>query len=766
MSLFALLATIVLSLGQLSAPASEATFVVSGPAEVLQRVGAWRQLPGRTAEPIALSTAPGASPRSITARVPCVAADYIFYGAGHVSLPVRLEPGACEAAGTVALLPSATVRGQIALPASTSRGAQSPRGEADSAASKTAVILPMRECSNTGRGDLLGEQRVEADEQGRFAILVPAGCVAVGIRVGRLAPVPAAPLFLSPGQVCDLGVVEMKRGATVVATVTMREAPATGVGTLAVPAAGVESAASVLLARGTWAEALGGAVSNSTGRVALVGLTASPVHLVAGAEGRVAVSTRVEFDDGDEVEAEALELRAPGRVEFAFAGDRTWIEDRFRVTGTFVAGEQGTPGMTLDCFAGEVPTTVAVPGRWQFELRAAGLLLDTQIAEIAPDTTTSVQLSVERARFRGRVYVGNRPAAGSLLLSHAATRETAARAQTGIDGRFTVLLREPGTYLASFTSEAWGVSGSTVTAQLSVDEESYIRFPASELTGQVSFADGRPAANAVVTVERGSKWVGDDAVVFGDAAPTARADASGRFVVRALEPGAYNVTARLGTRKTDARRVAVCEEGAQHVDLVIPDNDGLTVSVASRTGEPVAGLTGILLAASADSAPQPASFQTDVDGLAKVAVAWTPGSRVQVILADPKYPVAAFRVVTPPDGTLAIPLPAAAGEVRIVLPTGPQQHDSLDIETMVLVGEREAVVPVGLLTEMGLAHIVPTRSATTIVVRAIASGSWQVGRFADVASMMQAFNTGASPSLLRSFSVPPGGAATVSVSRH
>ena len=758
MSLFALLATVVLPLGQLSTPSPEATFVISGPAEVLRHVGAWRQLPGRASEPVTLTTTPGESPGTITARVPCVAADYIFYGAEHVSLPVRLEPGGCGAAATVALLPSATVRGRLVLPASTA--------EAQVDAATTLVVLPMRQCSNTTRGDLLGEQRVKSDEKGRFAILVPAGCVAVGIRVGRLAPVPAAPLYLSPGQVRDLGVVEMRPGATVVGTLTVREAPATGVGTLAVGAHFVAYAAQVLLAGGTWPVGLV-AVSNGAGRVALVGLTSSPVHLVAVAEGRVAVSRRVEFDDGDEVEAEALELRAPGRVEFAFAGDRTSIPDRFQVTGTLLASEQGTRGITLDCFAGDVPMSLPLPGRWQFELRAGGLLLDTQVADIAAETTTIVRLSIEQARFRGRVYVGDRAAAGSLSLSHADTRETVARAQTGIDGRFTVLLREPGAYIASFTSEALGVSGATATVQLSVDDENAIRFPASELTGQVSFTDGRPAADAVVTAEPGSKRVGDDAVLFGDAAPTARADASGRFVVRALQLGAYDVSARLGARKTEARRVAVDENGAQRVDLVLPDDDGLTVSVISRAGEPVAGLAGILLAASNGSTPQPANFQTDAEGHAKVGVAWTPGSRVHVILADAKFPVASFRVVTPPDGTLAIPLPAAAAEVRIVLPSNPQQQlDSLNLETMVLVGEGEAILPLSLLTELSLAAVVPTRSATTVVVRAVASGRWQVGRFADVASMMQAFSAGGSPSLLRAFSVPAAGSVTVTLSRN
>ena len=768
MALLAFLAAAGLSLAQLPAPSPEVTFVISGPPDVLQRVAAWRQLPGRAAEPIGVSTASGPSPGTVVARLPCVAADYIFFGADHVSLPVRLEFGTCVAGGTIALLPSATVRGRVTLPADVEgeRPAPEPRAVAASETSKTVkpiVVLPMRLCSDTGRGEPLGEQRVEADEEGRFAILVPAGCVAVGIRVGRLAPVPPTPLFLSAGQVRDLGLVEMKRGATVSTTVTVRREPAAGVGVLALRADSLEAAATALMVQRTWAEAFG-ALSNSAGRVAIVGITSSPVHLVAAADGRVGISPGVELDDGEEIEADPLELRAPSQVEFAFVGDRNWINERLQVTGTLLTGDQGAAGVTLDCNTGEGATRVALPGRWKFDLRAGGLLLDTQVAEIAPEATTTVRLSVERFSFMGRVYLGDRPAAGSLSLSPADSSEVAARTQTGVDGRFTVLLREPGTYIARFSSEAWGVSGASATVQLAGDAETAIRFPDCELSGHVSFADGRAAADALVMVGRTSKRAGNGAVVFGDTGPTARTDASGRFALRGLEPGAYDVSARLGARQSDWRSVAVGEDGVQRVDMVLPDADGLTVSVTNRAGEPVAGLSGVLLAPSTDAAPQPATFQTDEEGLAKVAIVWTAGSRVHVVLTDPRFPVAAFRGVPSQDGTLAIALPAAAGQLRIALPARtPQRPDSDEFDAAVLIGEREAIVPLSLLTEMGLASIVPTRSATTVVIPALASGRWQLGRFSDVSSMLQAFSTGASPSVLRSFSVPAGGTAAVSV---
>ncbi len=126
----------------------------------------------------------------------CVPGEYFVQTAARVSTPFRLEASDCGSARKIATYPSAGIRGRVVLPIEPGRPevADVPSAPAQG----PVVIIPMRSCADRGRGAALGHDRVRATEDGHFAAVVPSGCLAIGLRVAALAPVPHRPLTLKP----------------------------------------------------------------------------------------------------------------------------------------------------------------------------------------------------------------------------------------------------------------------------------------------------------------------------------------------------------------------------------------------------------------------------------------------------------------------------------------------------------------------------------------------------------------------------------------
>jgi hypothetical protein len=355
--------------------------------------------------------------------------------------------------------------------------------------------------------------------------------------------------------------------------------------------------------------------------------------------------------------------------------------------------------------------------------------------------------------------------AGSLSIYPDKSQELAARADAAADGRFTVALPEAGTYAVAFSSEAFGIRNARASVEFG-EGETAVRLPTTRLSGAVTFVDGLPAKNAIVVLERTVEGPTDELPGFHENVPTATADATGRFLVRGLEPGTYEVTARLGARKSDTRRIVTTAVDPGSVQLLIPDAEGLFVWLLDGQGHGVPLAHGWLLAGASGSGslPQTATIQTDDEGGANVPVAWSPGTLVHVLLTGSEHPTTALRGSASNEGVVTLRVPETSGELRLALPQPAHgQPDPLDLRNLALVGDRGALLPLSLLSEMGLATSVTVRGATRVLIPTLASGEWRLGRFPDARALFQAFGTGASPEILKSFTVPPGGSVGVEI---
>jgi hypothetical protein len=721
-------------------------------------VDVWRWLPGAPAEPVNVRAAAGGLRGSVTVGFACVEGDYIVRSASHVSWPFRLDEGRCARVVEVPLLPSARLRGRI-LPAPDG----SASGEVDRRITGSPLLAPigfsLAECTQSPESAETGLFRLRVGEDGRFDLNVPAGCLHFGLRMATFAPIPPTSVTLKPGDVYDLGEIEMRRGATLVVSARHRSNPAVGAQVVVVRPEDYEEFLGRWLNKGSTAPHRSG-VSNGSGGAVFIGIEPGLVQVLASFQNTLGVTEPIELRAG-EVSETAVELFGPASAVVAITGDLAEHQGRVRVdamgppaSGGFVASRWVETGSSL--LPEGLAFRLAVPGRWRFEAWAEDVLLDRQQAEVPPEGAVAVQLSAERRRFRGRVRVGDEPLGGSLTLLHPESRQVIARADVQQDGRFNVRLPEPGLYLAEFSSAPHGIDRAQAQAEFTAGQEADVRLAPSRLDGRVVYGDGRPAAEAVVVAGR----VAGEPTAFGADSSGVMTDAGGVFVMRALEAGEYDLSARLGVRRSEPRRVRVGGGETGPVQLVLSDLDGVTVLVLNAAGEPAPLVHGWLMTPAGEAAmPLASPFATRADGTAKVAAWLAPGNWVQVLLTDPNHPAAALRAAPDADGLVTVTAPASSGSLRVLLPAGAGSAE--DASMLALLSDRGGVLPFSLLAEMGLTTHAAVGALVTVFVPALASGRWQLARFSDTRAMFQFYNGGSGPAVLTSFSLPPGGSTTL-----
>jgi hypothetical protein len=740
--------------------ADDVTLVLKGPAMTLEGLAVWRQPPEREAELAAASTAQASEPDTVRVTVACIPGEYFVQTVSRVSPPFRLDASDCGHVREIPTHASAGVRGRVVLPPDSA-----PPGVSEQPAGP-AVALPMRACAERGRGEDLGQYRVRATEDGHFAAVVPSGCLALGLRVATYAPIPRRQLILKPGEVQDLGTTEMRAGATIVVAARVNDSPAEGATVAAVPTEQFEEFLNAYFAKRPAPPGDAG-TTDRNGSIAFVGLPPAVVHVAATGKNRLGLAGPFELTAGEETDVDDLLLRAGSTVSVTMVGDRGWMADQVLEVSAVPDAALRLPKDTrlTGGFLGDsgAAVTIPVPGRWFVELRSRGVLLDRRQVDVLPETAMSVQVSVERLRFRGRVFVGDAPAAGSLSLLRSDTDETIATADTDSDGRFTAALPEPGAYTAVFSRPQDGILNARAPADFTPGIETAVRLSPTRLSGQVIFADGRPAGDASITVERLAESPPEDAALPRTHAIVA-SDAAGGFVVRCLESGSYQVSAQLGARKSETRRVMVGENRAAPVKLVLADAEGVIVRIVNGRGEGMPVVHGWLLAPAMEpgAMPQAVSIETDADGTARTATSWNPGSMVHVLVIDTGHPVTAQRESIGDEGVVSLTVPATSGLLRLMLPgAGQGPTTRSDFNSTVLLNDRGAMVPLSLLTEMGLATEGAVEGSTTVVIPALAGGSWRIARFADTREMFQAFSGGPTPRVISTFTVSPGGSVVV-----
>jgi len=729
-------------------PSIDAVLVIRAPGVGAELATVWREPPDRDPESVTGRRVPSGEPDALTISMPCVAGDYFVQSASRVSLPFRLGEEDCGRARDVSLDAAASVRGRVMLPVT-------PAARAGSASASPSdgplVTLPLRRCVDRGRGADVGEYRLRAAKDGEFSAVVPSGCLAVGLRVAGFAPIPRTPLELAPGESHDFGTIEMRTGATVVATARFHEMPARNASVFLVPS---ESYEETMRALREYAMPRGPAGKPDTaGVVAFVGISHPAVNLIAFGDGGMGLAGPLPLSAGEETEVDSLELHGPSTGLLRVAAELAMPD--LQVTGV---GPPLYPGpINFPATAWNAMMSLPVPGRWRFELRSGGTVLARVAVEVPLEAVVPVDFSTERSRFAGRVYLGDRAVAGSLSFTRAGAVDKLADVETDRNGRFTVALPAPGPYDVVLSTRQDGTAGAARAVEFTAGREIEVRLPTGAIQGRVSFADGRAAAAAAIVVERAADQGAGEPLMNRKNLSDAATDAAGRFTVRLLEPGAYSVSAQLGARKSNSR-TAIAGDGADtpFLELLLPDDDGFTVRFQDARGGPLPMVHAWLMAGGRDDGlPQAESVQADADGVAKVAAPWSPGVPVHLVVADLDYPVTGFRFTPDTNGPVALTMADGFGQLSVVLPHG------ADYGAMVLVGERGALVPLGLISEMGLVKEVAERGSTTLVVPALASGAWRIASYPDVGAMLRAFGTGAEPTTLRTFALQAGGSAVV-----
>jgi hypothetical protein len=375
-------------------------------------------------------------------------------------------------------------------------------------------------------------------------------------------------------------------------------------------------------------------------------------------------------------------------------------------------------------------------------------------------------LSVARVLYRGRVLIGNVPVAGTLSLSRQrAPVPRAAEATTDDEGRFAVALTEPGLYYALFLGKGGSARWARGSAEFTQAREAIIRLPSTSVIGSVGFTDGRPAPGAIVSVEPPTERVIEDPSLVAYM-PSATADPLGAFTIQCLEPGVYQLSARMGSRKSQPQPVTVAEGTQQPVRLVLPDDGGLTLRFVDSLGGAVPGVSGLVFAAPAQvgAMPQSVSVRAGPDGTSKVPLAWTPGVAVYVALVTPGFPATAWSAIPDDDGTVICAVPSVAGQLRVVLPRLTQSPgDNGDLNLTMLLNDRGGMLPLNLAVGMKGATQVMEPTSVTVVIGSIAIGEWQLAKFADVRGFLLYLSGGPPPTVLKTFTVAPGSSVVVDI---
>ena len=760
-ALLSTLAIVVLGLVSGRAAAqepTEGTLTVTGAARDLDRLGLWRQAPGREAQSVSVRLVPGDQPEAVTVRYECVPGEYFVRTATLVSRPFRVDANRCGSPRDVVLFAAATLRGRIAAP--------------QDVPAIPVIAVAMRACADRTRGDDLGQYRFRATADGLFSVPVPAGCLSSSLRAAALAPVPIPRLELKPGDVHDLGVITLKHGATLTVAVRSNDTPEVGASVSLVPAEKYDAFLDGLFGGKPMPVVVAG-TTNRSGEVSFIGVPPAVVYLAATSKDRAGFAGPLELVEGEEVDADPVAIWGPASVNFLVTGDSSWIppESDVFIVGTPAMRELRTTNATFVSVkwpeAEPEPHRVPVPGRWRFQIQLAnGTVIDKQDVDVLPDLTTTVELSVERVLYRGRVLIGNVPAAGTLSLSRQqAPVPRAAQATTDDEGRFAVGLPEPGLYYALFLGKGGTCRWARGSAEFTQAREALIRLPATGVIGSVGFADGRPAPGAIVHVEPPTERVIEDPTLAAYM-PFGTADPSGAFTIQCLEPGVYQLSARMGTRKSQPQPVTVGEGAQQPVRLVLPDDGGLTVRVVDSRGGAVPDVSGLVFAAPTQigGMPQSLGFRAGSDGASKVPFAWTPGVAVQVALVTPGFPAAAWSALPDDDGTVICAVPSGAGQLRVTLPRLTQgPGDNGDLNLTVLLNDRGGMLPLNLAVGMKGATQVTEPASVTVVIGSIAIGEWQLAKFADVRALSLYLSGGPPPTVLKTFTVAPGSSVVVDI---
>ena len=443
--------------------------------------------------------------------------------------------------------------------------------------------------------------------------------------------------------------------------------------------------------RGHWPSAK----SDASGRFVLAGLAPGAGSVLAKKDG-FAPSEPVAFElaEGDELTALRLALRHGGRIR-----GRVYGADGKPAAGCLVIVQMPTLSerrITNAGADGGFDERALTPGTWQVQafpgiesLQSESGQAYDQATLIAALKMTMVKLEDEAeehvvlgepgeapVRVHGRVTLDGEPVAKSMISfvpTEGGGMELLRIKETSADGRYALELDQPGDYLVTIqTTSAPGRQNSVEFRQtVPAGDEVELDFamPLGRISGRVRGADGKPLADARVTLNiQGGLVFG---TVFGGQYCETQTNADGEYEIDSLRPGRYAVAAGgavlggvLDERTTLGRAVRIVEvdedQWLRGVDFRLEEPGRIRGTVRDATGAQVAGAS---------------LFVRDADGelveLFSIAQTNASGSFEYPGLAPGTYTVVA-RTSTQASPAGGVPARVRSGEAtELVVTVGP-----------------------------------------------------------------------------------------------
>jgi hypothetical protein len=420
--------------------------------------------------------------------------------------------------------------------------------------------------------------------EGGVRCQIPAGVLDLRLRAKGHVSVYRWTQRVPGGGVLDLGRLELKRGASLVGTVTSpeRDAPKPGACVVRLePRQGGKSEAAGELPRTT---------VNARGVFHLEVVPPGTFNLVAEQGGFAAARRSVTIVDGMEANLnEPLVLRRPARLELVFAPPtdpfgKPWMvellekkDERFDLAG-------GAPASLAGFWARD---NLGSGNRFSVRVRTSANDLwwsDGEAAEIVgPISKRQIDLGHEEVS--GSVRLGELPLAARVIFTERAGN-VAVTLRSDAEGRLSGALPRLGAFHVDVASESPSVHRKMdVEVRRKPDGRAEVEIALEDraLIGEIVDETGRRLERAMLTVTSMAKSARETVQERVE---------GGAFRLTGFEPGGYRVRAEGQGRISEPMKVEIAEDGSSpFVTIVTKPKVTIRLQILTEAGAPVAGAT-------------------------------------------------------------------------------------------------------------------------------------------------------------------------------
>lgn len=251
--------------------------------------------------------------------------------------------------------------------------------------------------------------------------------------------------------------------------------------------------------------------------------------------------------------------------------------------------------------------------------------------------------------------------------------------QSNEDGEFQGFLPRAGAWDVSVQSESPPVKASLGVEVRRSEQESEssvdIALPNSSLTGRVVDEERRPVKDGVVNLYAKAGQGGLIQLPI---------ESGGYFQVRGLAPQTYAVSAMVAPNLESESQEVTLEEGAEPppLTIVVKRDIRILVNVESAFG-PVPGATVIAFPGAPASTPLAVPVRTDWQGRAEVRLP-SNSKEMRIRLSPPGFSMRFLTLPTPPDRRVTISVDQLGGTLVIEVPEMSQQPAEQDVREAVI----------------------------------------------------------------------------------